>query len=132
MTRQRLSVEDIFVLIPALNEAGSIASVKVSTSCRGEVVTLALAAGTDEASSACASAIPPVTTRTTGTRHAAAAKGRRRRDGSVLREEGVIAVALEPAAAHETQGRDDHRLGGSGRHETREARPHLLGSLDSQ
>src|SRR5437879_11059444 len=112
--------------------AGSIASVKVSTSCRGEVVTLALAAGTDEASSACASAIPPVTTRTTGTRHAAAAKGRRRCAGSVLREEGVIAVALEPAAAHETQGRDDHRLGGYGRHETREARPDLLGSLDSQ
>src|SRR5437870_7321227 len=111
--------------------AGSIASVKASTSCRGEVATLALAAGTDEASSACASAIPPATTRTTGTRHAAATTGRRRRAGSVLGEEGIIAVALEPAAAHETQGRDDHRLGGSGRHEARQARPDLLGDRKS-
>src|SRR5947208_6664647 len=112
--------------------AGSIASVKVSTSCRGDVVMLALAAGTELTSSAWPNAMPGTVISATRATCAATNEARRRSAGSVLREERVITVALEPAAAHEAEGSDHHRLRSARRHEAGEARPDLLRALHAQ
>src|SRR5947207_291414 len=112
--------------------AGSIASVKVNTNWGGDEVMLALAAGTDVTSSAWPNAAGWKVMRASRARGAATAMVRTRSAGSVLREEGVIAVALEPSAAHETEGCDDDRLGSARRHDGRQARPDLLGTLDAQ
>src|SRR5437588_3755681 len=112
--------------------AGSIASVKLRTRFRGEVVTLELAAGTELRRSACARATPTAASHTAPTRHAAATRGRERMGASVLGEERVIAVALEPAAAHESQRGNHDGVGGAGWHDACQARPDLFRALNPE
>src|SRR5439155_17474178 len=112
--------------------AGSIASVKVSTTCGGDVVMLALAAGTELTSSAWPNATPCSAISATRATCAATSRVRRRSAGSVLREKRVIAVALEPAAAHHSERGNHHRFRSARRHDAGEARPDLLRALHAQ